>query len=393
MNVWTSTLIYLLIIFSRYVPEAYYANEFYSQYCYGFAYVGAMAVLEQVLAISRHVPFFFVDDVYVGMCLEQVGFGVIKFPGFKASGDTCKDRNIDDIAVHGALHWRVVPYCGHKPPPHRTPTPYDASETEPFHKFKPLYRSRSYKPFSEYKSGPSEDKVRLPYKSKPSQAEPLVVSNTSDSKASSRSKPSSQSKTSSQSKRSFDSKPSFQYKTSSQSKPSSGSKPSSQSKSSFQTIASSQSKPSSQLKASSHSTLFDNSKPSRQATSPSKSSEVSTTHSTPLPTSKSSSPTKHVRKPGAPSEYASPETTPVPESKLLSELKPSLPSTSHESRSLYKYKSDNRSPFSEADIFFDYLIIPSFLFIVFAVLVGFRHLKIFIYCLKKLWLLITKIII
>ncbi|PVD23907.1 hypothetical protein C0Q70_17182 [Pomacea canaliculata] len=92
-----------------YVPEAYYANEFYSQYCYGFAYVGAMAVLEQVLAISRHVPFFFVDDVYVGMCLEQVGFGVIKFPGFKASGDTCKDRNIDDIAVHGALHWRWFP--------------------------------------------------------------------------------------------------------------------------------------------------------------------------------------------------------------------------------------------------------------------------------------------
>ncbi|XP_025110599.1 uncharacterized protein LOC112574023 [Pomacea canaliculata] len=94
-----------------YVSRQYYPKKLYPPYCYGFAYVGGMAVLEQVFAVSRHVPFFFVDDVYVGMALQQVGFGVIKIPGFTDQGYSCWERDIDNIAVHNASEWQVVSRC------------------------------------------------------------------------------------------------------------------------------------------------------------------------------------------------------------------------------------------------------------------------------------------
>ncbi|KAK7486296.1 hypothetical protein BaRGS_00022466 [Batillaria attramentaria] len=80
-----------------YVSVSYFPDETYPPFCGGPAYVGGMGVAARVVAVSKDIPFFFIEDVYLGFCLEALGAGVLLsgrfLTGPRISNDTCYARN------------------------------------------------------------------------------------------------------------------------------------------------------------------------------------------------------------------------------------------------------------------------------------------------------------
>ncbi|XP_061165187.1 beta-1,3-galactosyltransferase 1-like [Saccostrea echinata] len=65
-----------------YVSLAMYPHAKYHGYCSGTGYVTSMAVAKKVFDISKHIPFFHLEDIYVGLCLNKLGFSFTRIPGF-----------------------------------------------------------------------------------------------------------------------------------------------------------------------------------------------------------------------------------------------------------------------------------------------------------------------
>ena len=66
----------------RYVPKALYPQPKYPGFCAGTGYVTSMSMARKIYEVSQHVPFFFLDNVYIGLCVQQLGKTVISLPGF-----------------------------------------------------------------------------------------------------------------------------------------------------------------------------------------------------------------------------------------------------------------------------------------------------------------------
>nr|KAG5696394.1 hypothetical protein BaRGS_030494 [Batillaria attramentaria] len=77
---------------ARYTPVEMYPYDLYPPYCSGTTYTGGMGVAERVVGVSKHVPFFHMEDVYVGMCLQAIGYGVRHVEGFLTRGTAIKDK-------------------------------------------------------------------------------------------------------------------------------------------------------------------------------------------------------------------------------------------------------------------------------------------------------------
>jgi beta-1,3-galactosyltransferase 1 len=65
-----------------YVPREMYPLSQYPGYCSGTGYVTSMNVVKKVYDVSKHVPFFYLEDVYVGICVHKLGLKAMSLPGF-----------------------------------------------------------------------------------------------------------------------------------------------------------------------------------------------------------------------------------------------------------------------------------------------------------------------
>ena len=64
-----------------FVPRKTFMYDRYPSFCSGTAYFMGMNVAKTIYSISSTVPFFHLEDVYVGLCLRKAGFSVIDIPG------------------------------------------------------------------------------------------------------------------------------------------------------------------------------------------------------------------------------------------------------------------------------------------------------------------------
>lgn len=65
-----------------YVSLKTYPHAKYHGYCSGTGYVTSMAVTQKVFEISKHIPFFHLEDIYVGLCINKLKFSFTRIPGF-----------------------------------------------------------------------------------------------------------------------------------------------------------------------------------------------------------------------------------------------------------------------------------------------------------------------
>ncbi|CAC5395489.1 B3GALT1 [Mytilus coruscus] len=89
-----------------FIPEAIYHEHIYPPYCSGPAYVLSTNVIIQILNIHKHVPFFPLEDIYIGLCLKKLNIGVINICGFnnvRVYANPCWMKSKFIISVHEML--------------------------------------------------------------------------------------------------------------------------------------------------------------------------------------------------------------------------------------------------------------------------------------------------
>ena len=59
-----------------------YPGKSYAGFCSGTGYLTSLNVAEKVFEVSRHVPFFHLEDVYVALCIKKLGYHLKAYPGF-----------------------------------------------------------------------------------------------------------------------------------------------------------------------------------------------------------------------------------------------------------------------------------------------------------------------
>ena len=59
-----------------------YPGKSYPGYCSGTGYLTSLNLARKVFKISRHVPFFHLEDVYVALCIKKLGYHLKEYPGF-----------------------------------------------------------------------------------------------------------------------------------------------------------------------------------------------------------------------------------------------------------------------------------------------------------------------
>ena len=58
--------------YSVYIEE--YPYDAYPPYCVGHGYIMSAKVARDIVHISENIPYFFIEDVYIGMCLHQLSY-------------------------------------------------------------------------------------------------------------------------------------------------------------------------------------------------------------------------------------------------------------------------------------------------------------------------------
>ncbi|XP_064646763.1 beta-1,3-galactosyltransferase 2-like [Lineus longissimus] len=64
------------------VSEAEYPQKFFPELCVGTAYVMTLQTASDIYRVHPNIPFFHLEDVYVALCREYLGYGVVPLPGF-----------------------------------------------------------------------------------------------------------------------------------------------------------------------------------------------------------------------------------------------------------------------------------------------------------------------
>lgn len=83
-----------------YIPLSFY-DGLYPPYVGGGGFVLSGALLQPLSSVSRLIPLFPMDDVYIGMCLQAVGVSPKENPGFKTFDIQEVDR--ENLCVHKNL--------------------------------------------------------------------------------------------------------------------------------------------------------------------------------------------------------------------------------------------------------------------------------------------------
>ncbi|XP_072255703.1 beta-1,3-galactosyltransferase 5-like [Pyxicephalus adspersus] len=106
-------------VFSKwYISKSEYGRDTYPPFCSGAGYVLSVDVAKRILNISSSTPFFKLEDVYIGMCLEKLKIQLQELhnqPIFlvsKPSFSVCTYRNI--VTSHDfqpdelVLYWKTL---------------------------------------------------------------------------------------------------------------------------------------------------------------------------------------------------------------------------------------------------------------------------------------------
>lgn len=80
-----------------------YPNKKFPKFCSGTSYVTGMIVVRKLIDISVDIPFFDLEDVYIGMCLNVLKMKVKHIEGFryKEVKDDCEYKTEKVVTVHG----------------------------------------------------------------------------------------------------------------------------------------------------------------------------------------------------------------------------------------------------------------------------------------------------
>ena len=81
-----------------------YPHDSYPGFCSGTGYVTSRTVAEQIYNISKTVPFFHLEDVYVALCVKKLGFKLRHLPGFhnyRTKLDPCVMKSNSILTSHG----------------------------------------------------------------------------------------------------------------------------------------------------------------------------------------------------------------------------------------------------------------------------------------------------
>ncbi|KAK6173208.1 hypothetical protein SNE40_016703 [Patella caerulea] len=70
-----------------YASYSSYPGPHYPGFCSGTGYVTSSNVIQKIFEISKHVPFFHLEDVYMSLCAKKLGIKLIGIPGFYAPLD------------------------------------------------------------------------------------------------------------------------------------------------------------------------------------------------------------------------------------------------------------------------------------------------------------------
>lgn len=80
-----------------------YPRKFYPGYCSGTGYLSSMNVIKQIYDVSPHVPFFHLEDVYVSLCVQAIGYHVKGVSGFHRGyvrRDPCLIKSDKIVTAH-----------------------------------------------------------------------------------------------------------------------------------------------------------------------------------------------------------------------------------------------------------------------------------------------------
>ena len=91
---------------SRYFASVLsYPHPMYPPLCSGTGYVTSMAVVRKILHVTPDVPFFHLEDVYIGLCLAHRGIGTLTHPGFHPT--VTEEFNLCDLKGEGHITGHV----------------------------------------------------------------------------------------------------------------------------------------------------------------------------------------------------------------------------------------------------------------------------------------------
>ncbi|KAK3108429.1 hypothetical protein FSP39_007820 [Pinctada imbricata] len=68
-----------------YVSEEEYPKKTYPGYCSGTGYLLSANAANQIAAVSATVPYFYLEDVYIGFCVSKLGYKFTVLPGFHSA--------------------------------------------------------------------------------------------------------------------------------------------------------------------------------------------------------------------------------------------------------------------------------------------------------------------
>ncbi|XP_076094966.1 beta-1,3-galactosyltransferase 1-like [Mytilus galloprovincialis] len=76
-----------------------FPEKTYPGFCSGTGYVTSLNVLSQIVKISKEVPFFHLEDVYVALCIKKLGLRLHPLSGFMLAYDFGNCKNNDNMLV------------------------------------------------------------------------------------------------------------------------------------------------------------------------------------------------------------------------------------------------------------------------------------------------------
>ncbi|VDI73146.1 beta-1,3-galactosyltransferase 1 [Mytilus galloprovincialis] len=79
-----------------------YQEKTYPGYCSGTGYVTTLNVITKIVKISKEVPFFHLEDVYVALCINKIGLRLHPIIGFMLAYDfgNCKNNDQTLVTIH-----------------------------------------------------------------------------------------------------------------------------------------------------------------------------------------------------------------------------------------------------------------------------------------------------